>query len=162
GGLKPKYHPWRLLGYRCVRPSPLRDDCYGGQIAVANVLGNRPGDGVADDGLRHGLARIARREQDPGGVDGFAMVQCCRRVGGRAWRKGTLYVSALNTLLAWSGWNGSTFAKQKVLYKGPKKFTGFNGLGFGADGRLYVGVSLGNTGDHGPPTTPYGYDMLSF
>jgi len=83
-------------------------------------------------------------------------------VGGLAWRKGTLYVSALNTLLAWSGWNGSTFAKQKVLYKGPKKFTGFNGLGFGADGRLYVGVSLGNTGDHGPPTTPYGYDMLSF
>jgi hypothetical protein len=83
-------------------------------------------------------------------------------VGGLTWHKGTLYVSAGKQLLAWSGWDGTKFAKQKVLFTAPKKFTGFNGLGFGANGRLYAGVSLSSTGDHGPPTTPYGYDILSF
>lgn len=93
-------------------------------------------------------------------------------VGGLAWRKGTLYVSAgtLSSsgarfqLLAWSGWKGTTFTKQKVIYTAPKKFDGFNGLAFGADGRLYVGVDTGLTdnNDHGPPKTPYVYDILSF
>ena len=89
-------------------------------------------------------------------------------VAGLAWRKGTLYVSGLKSfngggeILAWSGWNGSQFTTRKVLYKGSKKFTGFNGIGFGANGRLYANVSLSSTGDHGPPTTPYAYDILSF
>lgn len=91
-------------------------------------------------------------------------------VAGLVWHGKTLYVSgglfASKTpkwqLLAWSGWNGSKFTKRKVIYTAPKKFSGFNGLGIGANGRLYVGVSLSDTGDHGPPTTPYGYDVLSF
>jgi glucose/arabinose dehydrogenase len=83
-------------------------------------------------------------------------------VAGLAWRKGTLYVSAGQQLLAWSAWNGTTFAKQQVLYTAPKKFTGFNGIGFGANGRLYAGVSLSQTGDHGPPNTPHAYQVLSF
>jgi glucose/arabinose dehydrogenase len=83
-------------------------------------------------------------------------------VAGVAWHKGTLYVSANRQLLAWSKWNGTKFAKQKVLYTGSKRFTGFNGIGFGADGRLYVGVSLSSSGDHGPPKTPFAYDVLSF
>jgi glucose/arabinose dehydrogenase len=108
----------------------------------------------------------------PGGVFLLANGAATRLAGsppfvaGLAWRKGTLYVSAIGQsgpqLLAWSGWNGTTFTKQKVFYTPPKKFTGFNGLGFGADGRLYVGVMLSSTGDHGPPTTPFAYDMLSF
>jgi glucose/arabinose dehydrogenase len=91
-------------------------------------------------------------------------------VAGLAWHKGTLYVSggtfASKTpkwqLLAWSGWNGTTFTKRKVIYTAPKRFTGFNGIGFGANGRLYAGVSLADNGDHGPATTPFGYDILSF
>jgi glucose/arabinose dehydrogenase len=83
---------------------------------------------------------------------------------GIVWHKGTLYVSAGRSILAWSGWNGTTFKKHRVVYTGPKKFNGFNGLGFGANGRLYAGVDLGNPAkfDHGPATTPYQYDVLSF
>jgi glucose/arabinose dehydrogenase len=93
-------------------------------------------------------------------------------VAGLAWHKGTLYVSAANlgakgaivaSIQAWSGWNGTTFAKQKTIYSAPKKFPGFNGLAFGPDGRLYVGVdvSLDQSNDHGPAKAPYQYDILS-
>jgi glucose/arabinose dehydrogenase len=94
-------------------------------------------------------------------------------VGGLAWRAGTLYVSggsltgpttATWQLLAWSGWNGTTFAHRKVIYTAPKTFGGFNGLAVGPDGRLYVGVDVGLTdgNDHGPAaTSPYLYDILS-
>src|SRR5947209_14443425 len=92
-------------------------------------------------------------------------------VAGLAWRKGTLYVSAGTPtsrtairaqLLAWSGWNGTAFAHRKVIYTAPKGFQGFNGLAFGPDGRLYVGVDVGltNNNDHGPARTPYVYDIL--
>jgi glucose/arabinose dehydrogenase len=93
-------------------------------------------------------------------------------VAGLAWHKGTLYVSGGTItatgpkwqLLAWSGWNGTTFTKQKAIYTAPKKFDGFNGLAIGPDGRLYVGVDVGLTdnNDHGPANkTPYLYDILS-
>jgi glucose/arabinose dehydrogenase len=94
-------------------------------------------------------------------------------VGGLLWHNGTLYISggfvtgpssAKWQLLSWSGWNGTTFTKQKAIYTAPKGFQGFNGLGLGADGRLYVGVDSGlmNNNDHGPASTsPYLYDMLS-
>jgi hypothetical protein len=81
---------------------------------------------------------------------------------GVTWRKGTLYVSGVNQLLAWSGWNGTTFTHQRTLYTAPKGFPGFNGLAFGANGRLYAGVDVGATNDHGPATAPYQYDILSF
>jgi glucose/arabinose dehydrogenase len=89
---------------------------------------------------------------------------------GVTWHKNTLYVSAITftghgapalQLLAWSGWNGSQFTTQKVLYTAPAGFPGFNGLAFGADGRLYVGVDVGQTNDHGPATGLL-YDILSF
>jgi glucose/arabinose dehydrogenase len=94
-------------------------------------------------------------------------------VAGLAWRKGALYVSggkitatgAKWQLQKWTGWNGTTFTSQKVIYTAPKKFQGFNGIAFGADGRLYVGVAAGllNHNDHGPSTlSPYLYDILSF
>jgi glucose/arabinose dehydrogenase len=93
-------------------------------------------------------------------------------VAGLAWRKGTLYISAATfsatgpkfQILAWSGWNGITFTKQKAIYTAPKKFDGFNGLAFGPDGRIYVGVDVGFTdnNDHGPGTKSlYVYDILS-
>jgi glucose/arabinose dehydrogenase len=93
-------------------------------------------------------------------------------VAGLAWHGDALYVSggsltgphtAKWQLLKWSGWNGTTFTKRQSIYTAPKKFDGFNGLAFGADGRLYVGVDVGLTdgNDHGPAKTPYVYDILS-
>ena len=94
-------------------------------------------------------------------------------VAGLAWHDKTLYVSggvltgktsATWKLLAWSGWNGKKFTKSKTIYTAPKKFQGFNGLAFGPNGRLYVGVDVGllDDNDHGPSTlSPYLYDILS-
>jgi glucose/arabinose dehydrogenase len=83
-------------------------------------------------------------------------------VAGLAWRHHTLYVSALNKILAWSGWNGTAFTKHRTFYSAPAGFPGFNGIAFGANGRLYAGVDVGLNNDHGPATAPFQYDLLSF
>jgi glucose/arabinose dehydrogenase len=93
-------------------------------------------------------------------------------VAGLAWQGNALYVSGGSftatgpqfSLFKWSGWDGTKFAHQKAIYTAPKKFDGFNGLAFGSDGRLYVGVDVGLTdgNDHGPAKTPFVYDILSF
>lgn len=93
-------------------------------------------------------------------------------VGGMQFHKGVLYISAVDLgqsgpqfqILAWSGWNGATFTKEKAIYTAPQGFQGFNGIAFGPDGRLYVGVDAGllNGNDHGPSNkSPYVYDILS-
>jgi glucose/arabinose dehydrogenase len=94
-------------------------------------------------------------------------------VAGLAWHAGTLYVSGGNptsatsgtfTISAYSAWNGTKFASQKVIYTAPKKFQGFNGIAYGPDGRLYVGVdvSLFQSNDHGPASkSPFLYELLS-
>jgi glucose/arabinose dehydrogenase len=87
---------------------------------------------------------------------------------GITWHQGTLYVSGATLtakgpageLLAWSGWNGTSFTRQKVLYTAPAGII-LNGLAFGADGRLYAGVDVGLTNDHGPKKGLL-YDILSF
>ncbi len=94
-------------------------------------------------------------------------------VAGLAWHDNKLYISGAVLaggrpswrLISWSGWNGRTFTVRKTLFVAGKKFDGFNGIGFGADGRLYVGVDVGLTdgNDHGPASTsPYLYDILTF
>ncbi len=95
-------------------------------------------------------------------------------VAGLAWHNGALYgsggsvtgpTSATWTLFKWSGWNGSTFEHQQVIYTAPEGFQGFNGIAFGPDGRLYVGADLGllNGNDHGPDSlSPFVYKILSF
>jgi glucose/arabinose dehydrogenase len=94
-------------------------------------------------------------------------------VSGLAWHRGSLYVaggsltgktSASWTIEKWSGWNGTRFASQTAVYTAPKAFQGFNGIAFGPDGRLYVGVAVQgtNSNDHGPATTsPYLYSILT-
>jgi glucose/arabinose dehydrogenase len=87
---------------------------------------------------------------------------------GVTWHKGKLYVSAINMsangpvgqLLRWSGWNGVTFTHQKALYTAPAGII-LNGLAFGANGRLYAGVDVGMSNDHGPKKGLL-YDVLSF
>jgi len=94
-------------------------------------------------------------------------------VAGLAWHNNALYISggtigangAVFQLLRWSGWNGSSFTSRQVLYTAPQGFEGFNGIGFGANGRLYVGADVGllNGNDHGPASlSPYLYDILTF
>jgi hypothetical protein len=94
-------------------------------------------------------------------------------VAGLAWHAKKLYISGgvlTSTgpswrLIAWGGWNGTKFASHRTLYTAPKGFDGFNGIGFGANGRLYVGVDVGLTdgNDHGPrSTSPFLYRILTF
>jgi glucose/arabinose dehydrogenase len=94
-------------------------------------------------------------------------------VAGVAWHNHALYVSGgvLTAhgpswrLMKFKGWTGTKFTTRRLLYTAPKKFDGFNGLGFGANGRLYVGVDVGLTdgNDHGPRgTSPHVYQILSF
>lgn len=87
---------------------------------------------------------------------------------GVTFHQGTLYVSGATLgatgpvaqLYAWSGWNGTSFTSQKVLYSAPPGIL-LNGLAFGANGRLDVGVDVGQTNDHGPKKGLL-YDVLSF
>jgi hypothetical protein len=93
-------------------------------------------------------------------------------VGGLVFHRGTLYVSGGTItgkhsvkwqVLAWSGWNGTTFTKQTAIWTAPKGLDGLNGLGF-AGGRVYVGADVGlqDGNDHGPATlTPDVYEMLT-
>jgi glucose/arabinose dehydrogenase len=94
-------------------------------------------------------------------------------VAGLAWHQHALYVSGGSVtakgvawrLEKWTGWTGRKSKVQKTIYTASKKFDGFNGIGFGANGRLYVGVDVGLTdgNDHGPATTsPHVYQILSF
>jgi glucose/arabinose dehydrogenase len=92
-------------------------------------------------------------------------------VAGLAWHGNALYISggyltstgAKFQLLKWSGWNGTSFAHRQAIWTAPKGNQGLNGIAFGPDGRLYVGVDVGllNNNDHGPAKTPYVYDILS-
>ncbi|MBS1676723.1 MAG: hypothetical protein JST08_04975 [Actinobacteria bacterium] len=70
-------------------------------------------------------------------------------VFGLAWKSNKLYVSTGPSIVALSGWNGTTFASEKTVYASKKKgFPGFNGLAFGPDGRLYAGLALNPKYDH--------------
>jgi glucose/arabinose dehydrogenase len=85
---------------------------------------------------------------------------------GLAWKNGTLYVAAWkpptsSQLLAYSGWNGTTFTNKRVVWTGPERFTGLNGIAIGWDGRIYAGVSLTDAGDHSRSYRPYAQSVIS-
>jgi glucose/arabinose dehydrogenase len=93
-------------------------------------------------------------------------------VAGMEFHAGALYISGgvlagagpTWEIMKWSGWTGTTFTNRTVIYTAPKGFQGFDGLAFGPDGRLYVGVDTGllNNNDHGPANlSPLLYDILS-
>ena len=106
------------------------------------------------------------------GGKGVRLAATPQFVAGLVWHAGTLYVSggtltgpttAKWQILAWSGWNGTKFTKQSVVWTAPAKLNGLNGLGYAA-GHLYVGVDVGLTdnNDHGPATlTPDLYDIMT-
>ena len=87
-------------------------------------------------------------------------------VAGMAWHDGALYLSGDRQLdrwqlYRWSGWNGSQFTSRRTIYTAPDTAQSLNGIGFGADGRLYVGVGVGDD-DNGPTTDAFARDILSF
>jgi glucose/arabinose dehydrogenase len=87
-------------------------------------------------------------------------------VFGLAYSGGTLYVSGgsrVGAIYAWSGWNGTRFAKSRVVVPPRKGFTAFNGIAMGPDKNLYAGVSLGDkkTDDYSKGSTPYANDVVS-
>jgi glucose/arabinose dehydrogenase len=85
-------------------------------------------------------------------------------VTGLAWHDAALYVAGDRRLRRWSGWNGARFTHRRTIYRGPATMTGFDGIGFGANGRLYAGVGVGanDDDDHGPTTDAYAREILSF
>ena len=87
-------------------------------------------------------------------------------VYGLAYSGGTLYVSGGargGGIYAWSGWNGTRFAKSRVVVAPRKGFTSFNGIAMGLDGKLYAGVSVGDkkTDDYSKGSTLYANDVVS-
>lgn len=62
---------------------------------------------------------------------------------GVAFQGGKLYASLGRSLMVYGKWNGKRFLHKRVLFKPESKsLTGFNGIAFGPDGRLYAGLSL--------------------
>jgi glucose/arabinose dehydrogenase len=84
-----------------------------------------------------------------------------RAAAGIAWRKGKLYVSANRRIVVMSRWNGHRFRRTRTIFKGPKGFSGFSGLAFGPDGRLYSGVQLRGDTDEKPDTGPFARSVVS-
>ncbi len=87
-------------------------------------------------------------------------------VFGIAYHAGTLYVSGgvrTGGIYAWSGWNGTRFAKSRVVFAPRKGFNSFNGIAVGPDGKLYAGVSLGDAkkADYSKGSTLYANDVVS-
>ncbi|MGI8972895.1 MAG: PQQ-dependent sugar dehydrogenase [Gaiella sp.] len=109
----------------------------------------------------------------PGGVyvlrdGGAASVRGLPGVGQLAWRNGTLYGTVgfapdhVARIMAWSGWNGSSFARKHVVWSGPKGFAGLTGLAIGSNGRIYAGVGLSDdAGDHKKSTRPFAQSVIS-
>lgn len=82
-------------------------------------------------------------------------------VAGLVWHKGVLYASGDGKLLAYSGWDGSKFAKVKTLFKGPKHFSGFGGLTW-HKGRIWAGVAISNFKyDSRKSPQPYAQSVVS-
>jgi glucose/arabinose dehydrogenase len=81
---------------------------------------------------------------------------------GLAYSGGTLYLSSGFKILAWSGWNGTAFAKSRTVVTAPKPAT-FNGIALGPDGKIYAGISLGDgkKADYTAGTTPYANDVVA-
>jgi glucose/arabinose dehydrogenase len=84
-----------------------------------------------------------------------------KTVSGIAWRSGKLFVASGPKIVRMSRWNGKRFLRKKTIYRGPAGFTGFSGLAFGPDKRLYSGVQLNEQTDQKPDTGPFARSVVS-
>jgi len=84
-----------------------------------------------------------------------------KTVSGIAWRSGKLFVASGPKIVRMSRWNGRRFLRKKTIYTGPQGFTGFSGLAFGPDKRLYSGVQLNDQTDEKPDNGPFARSVVS-
>ena len=84
-----------------------------------------------------------------------------RRVAGIAWHNRRLYVSSGKRIVVMRRWNGHRFLRKRTIYRGPAGFSGFTGLAFGPDNRLYSGVALNDQTDQKPDTGPFARSVVS-
>jgi len=84
-----------------------------------------------------------------------------RTVAGIAWHNRRLYVSSGKRIVVMSRWNGRRFLRKRTIYRGPQGFSGFTGLAFGPDNRLYSGVALNDQTDRMADTGPFARSVVS-
>jgi glucose/arabinose dehydrogenase len=84
-----------------------------------------------------------------------------RFVFGLAWHNGRLFVSSGDRIISYRGWNGKRFTGHRTVRRAGKQIPGFNGLAFGPNGRLYVGVSLNEKFDHSKNPARHANQVLS-
>jgi glucose/arabinose dehydrogenase len=82
-------------------------------------------------------------------------------VFGLAYHDGRLFISTGDRILSYRGWNGTRFTGRRVVRRANSKITGFNGLAFGPDGRLYTGSALNPRFDHSRNPVQYANTVLS-
>lgn len=127
--------------------SPVAFAFGGGQVFVAS--------GGAEDGSAPGGIYTA------GGGSAKLVPNSPKIVFGLVWHRGTLYVSGDQKLYAYSGWNGTRFAKRELVFKGPKGFSGFGGLSW-HKGRIYAGVAISKFKyDHRKSPQPYAQSVVT-
>lgn len=96
----------------------------------------------------HVFAGSGPAENGPGGLFALANGTATKIPGtpqvvfGLAQRKGTLYVSSGEKLIAYKGFDGTRFASSKTLYTISRGANQLLGLAVGPDGRIYAGVSF--------------------
>ena len=79
---------------------------------------------------------------------------------GLLWHEGTLYVSSKERVDAYSAFDGTTFASTTEIVALPTGVGENNGLAFGPDGRIRLGISA--PCDHCTPTSTYSGAVVSF
>jgi glucose/arabinose dehydrogenase len=79
---------------------------------------------------------------------------------GLVWSDGTLYVASLGAVHAYSGFDGTRFARSRLILDGPVKGGENNNLVLARDGRLLMGVSA--SCDHCVPASRYSAAIVSF
>ena len=79
---------------------------------------------------------------------------------GLAWHDATLYVSSKERVDAYTGFDGTRFAASTPIVTLPAGVGENNGLVFGPDGRLHLGISA--PCDHCTPTSAYSGAVVSF
>jgi glucose/arabinose dehydrogenase len=83
-------------------------------------------------------------------------------VFGVAWKAGTLYVSSGRQIIAYGGWNGTTFASKRAVLTASKSLPAIGGLAFSPNGRLYAGALLLNLKKYDHKTDPAKYAQAVF
>jgi len=84
-----------------------------------------------------------------------------RAVFGLVWHNGRLFVSTGDRIISYRGWNGTRFSGSRVVRRANSKIPGFNGLGFGPNGRLYAGIGLNPKYDHTDDPARYANTVVS-